>query len=73
MLNFSSAIIAAITSREAAGLLNQRYEVNDLSNIVMHGGHKRLVMEISTYRVLDFGAPRLLEKLVFKYTYDIKR
>ena len=62
MLNFSSAIIAVITLLEAAGILTQRYEVNDLSNIVMHGSHKCLVVEISTCCLLDFGAPRLLEK-----------
>ena len=50
MLNFSSAIIVAITSREAANLLNQKYEANDLSNVVMHGSHKRLVIEISIHK-----------------------
>ena len=73
MLNFSSTIIAAITLREAAGILTQKYEVNELSYIVMHGSHKRLVSEISTCCPLGFGTPRLLEKWIFEYTYDMKR
>ena len=73
LLYFSSAIIAAITLRHAASILTQKYEANGLSNIVMHGSHKRLVVEISTCCPLDFGAPRLLEKWTFEYTFDMKR
>ena len=73
MLNFSSGIIAAITSLQPAGILIQRYAVNLLSNNVVHGNHKRLVIEISTCYPLDFGTPRQLEKWTFKYTYDMER
>ena len=73
MLNFSSPVIAVMTLLEAAGLSNQKYKVNNVSNIVMHGSHKRLVIEISTCYLLDFGTPRLLEKWTFEYTCDMKR